>query len=438
MIRQVVVSVISLILVVGVVIGIICSVSNDVRKREQQEISQQQRKAVTRFCVPAEFKDTCINTLNDASTYDPQLLLKATIYSAETAMRNLFNLSEALLMEATNNKDNSSKMNLEDCKETLQFAIDDLNTTWSTVADNELHNLHTRTDDMMAWLNAAVTYQHTCLDGFEVETNPFSEQMRKAAIEPTQLTANALSIVKDLTTILGSLGVTIQPMNDRQPIKNRRRLLQAANDGYPSWFSAADRKLLVKNEWTPTAVVAQDGSGDYKTIQEALDAYPKDLRGRYVIHIKAGIYDEQITIGRHQKYVFMYGDGMIETVVTNNKSAKFDGLNTMRTATLSALGEGFVAKHMAFSNSAGAEGQQAVALRVQADKAAFLDCVIDGFQHTLYTHTYRQFYRECYISGTIDFIFGDCHCHYSEFLDHREEGDCQSSQHSDGSSQGPS
>lgn len=72
-----------------------------------------------------------------------------------------------------------------------------------------------------------------------------------------------------------------------------------------------------------------------------------------------------------------------------------------------AQGEGFMAHSMGFRNTAGPEGHQAVAIRVQSDRSVFLNCRFEGYQDTLYAYTHRQYYRSCVIVGTVDFIFGD-------------------------------
>jgi hypothetical protein len=111
-----------------------------------------------------------------------------------------------------------------------------------------------------------------------------------------------------------------------------RRLL--SQDGYPTWFSGSDRKLLAmvdSGRVRPNAIVAKDGSGNFKTIAAALAAYPTNLIGRYVIYIKSGVYDEYITVEKNQKNVFMFGDGPRKTIVTGRKSNS-GGFTTFKTA----------------------------------------------------------------------------------------------------------
>ncbi|KAL8094636.1 putative pectinesterase/pectinesterase inhibitor 20 [Apium graveolens] len=158
-----------------------------------------------------------------------------------------------------------------------------------------------------------------------------------------------------------------------------------------------------------TVVVDPSGNGNFTTINDALNAAPNNtngIYGYYLIHVVAGVYEEYVNVIKSKKYVMMVGDGINQTIITGNRSVA-DGWTTFNTGTFIVVGQGFVGVDMTIRNTAGAVKHQAVALRNNADLSTFYKCSFEGYQDTLYPHSLRQFYRECDIYGTIDFIFGN-------------------------------
>nr|DAD43631.1 TPA_asm: hypothetical protein HUJ06_001861 [Nelumbo nucifera] len=156
-------------------------------------------------------------------------------------------------------------------------------------------------------------------------------------------------------------------------------------------------------------VVSKDGSNSYRTINSVVAVLEKGggNRGkRVVIYVKAGVYNENVEIKRNMENVMFIGDGIDKTIITGNRSVH-DGSSTISSATFGVSGDGFWARDMTFENTAGPEKHQAVAARVGSDHAIFYRCSFRGYQDTLLVHSQRQFYRECHIYGTQDFIFGN-------------------------------
>ncbi|KAL3824268.1 hypothetical protein ACJIZ3_020297 [Penstemon smallii] len=153
---------------------------------------------------------------------------------------------------------------------------------------------------------------------------------------------------------------------------------------------------------------------------------PHKYTGRYVIYVKTGTYKENVIVDQQMVNITMYGDGYKRSIVTGNRNYK-DGFNLSATSTFAVLGDGFMARDMGFINTAGPIKHQAVALEVYSDQAVFQNCLMEGYQDTLYAHNGRQFYRDCQITGTVDFIFGDgtavfqnCNIYLRKPLDNQE------------------
>ncbi|XP_006282354.2 probable pectinesterase 56 [Capsella rubella] len=170
----------------------------------------------------------------------------------------------------------------------------------------------------------------------------------------------------------------------------------------PSTSYDLDSKSLKRN---PDLVVSKDGTGDFKTINEAVAAAPNLSKTRFIIFVKKGIYDEIVKIGTEKTNLSLVGEGRDSTIITGSLNVK-DGTKTYDSATLAIDGSGFIGQDLCIRNTAGPEKDAAVALRVSGDQVVFYRCDIVGYQDTLYAHSKRQFYRDCYITGTVDFICG--------------------------------
>ncbi|KAL8201125.1 hypothetical protein R6Q57_012464 [Mikania cordata] len=219
---------------------------------------------------------------------------------------------------------------------------------------------------------------------------------------------NPIDVKKRLSATAINHQTCVNGFNNRKFSK----LFQDILAGYkPSLFTTHDHELLQLAEGGSTRVnlvVAQDGSGDFTTINEALEAAANQRIGtdRFVIYVKAGTYKETIVIKRSMTNLMLRGDGIDTTVITNDKNI-YEGLLTSNTATVQVWGQGFVAIGLTFENTSGPEKEQAIALLSASDLSFFYKCSFKGYQDTLCLQEHRQFYRECDIYGTVDFIFGD-------------------------------
>jgi pectinesterase len=153
--------------------------------------------------------------------------------------------------------------------------------------------------------------------------------------------------------------------------------------------------------------VAKDGSGDYKYIQDAIDAMRVYPLAPITLYIKNGVYNEKIEVPATNTDVTFIGESVDKTIIVFNDYSGRGKLNTFNSFTAKICGNRFRAENITFSNSAGPVGQ-AVALHVEADQASFVNCRFLGNQDTIFTggETSRQLFVNCYIEGTTDFIFG--------------------------------
>ncbi|XP_042000535.1 probable pectinesterase/pectinesterase inhibitor 12 [Salvia splendens] len=336
------------------------------------------------LCQSSPYPNACFESLKlSLSINISPTILSLLLQSLSAALSQGAHLSSLLSAATLVEKQRGA---IQDCRELHQITLSSLRKSISRLpADSS-----TKLADARAFLSAAMTNTVTCLDGLESASGPLKAPLLKSLSSIDMQVRNSLSMLGGRQSSGGG---------------NRRRLL-----AFPQWMSRKARRILEgdEDEYDPGQVltVAADGTGNFTTISQAISFSPNNSIDRVIIYVREGVYRENVEIPSWKPNIVLLGDGSDVTVITGSRSVA-DGWTTFRSATMAVSGEGFLARGITIENTAGPEKHQAVALRVNADLAAVYRCVIAGFQDTLYVHSFRQFYRECDVYGTIDYVFGN-------------------------------
>ncbi|KAG8380219.1 hypothetical protein BUALT_Bualt07G0170600 [Buddleja alternifolia] len=396
--RLIILSISSILLIV-LIVGVVAGTLAHKRNKNGNEAPARAAAAIRSICSVTQYPESCYTSLGSSKSSDPETIFR---FSLNVVMDSLVKLSTFPIEFMNRTDDQATKEALKVCGTVLNDAVDSLNDSISSMNENEndvgakKKTLSvSKINDLETWLSTVITDQETCLDALEEANATFVDEIKILMKNSTELSSNSLAIVSKLLGLLGDLKI---PMH--------RRLLTEAETDFPAWMTAGDRRLLQATRPRADVTVAQDGSGNVRTIKDAVARIPKKSKTRFVIYVKAGVYVENVELDKSCWNVMMYGDGKAATIVSGSKNF-VDGTPTFSTATFAVVGKGFIARDIGFINTAGAIKHQAVAVRSGSDQSVFHRCSFDAFQDTLYPHSNRQFYRECDITGTVDFIFGN-------------------------------
>ncbi|CAN4102328.1 unnamed protein product [Withania somnifera] len=362
-------------------------------------------QAISRTCSRTRFPTLCLNSLHEfpgaLTASDADLVHISVNVTLQRFGKAFYMASDINSLDM----DKRTRSAYEDCLELLEDSVYLLSRSLTSVSPGVGKSPPGNNHDVQTWLSAALTNQDTCTEGFADVSGNVKDQMAAKLKDLSQLVSNCLAV---FSAVNGNYDFSGVPIQDR-----RRRLMgtfeSEKNEGFPKWLSRRDRMLLDAPVSTIQAdmIVSKDGNGTFKTIAEAIKKLPDYSTRRIIIYVKAGRYEEDILkVGRKKTNVMFIGDGKGKTMISGGKSVS-QNLTTFHTASFAATGAGFIARDITFQNWAGPGKHQAVALRIGADHAVIYRCNIIGYQDSLYVHSQRQFYRECDIYGTVDFIFGN-------------------------------
>ncbi|KAK8507135.1 hypothetical protein V6N13_069925 [Hibiscus sabdariffa] len=388
---------------VALVVVVVVGVTNIKSKNERSdgEGIATSKKALLSLCNPVDFKATCEHSLYQTKSANIKGLISTTFLEAVTEIKSV--MSESMTIPELQ-RDEGTRDAFKVCQEVLDYAIDDLDNSINILGEKSIPNVEDFLMNLKVWLSGAITSQQTCLDSYAEKCSIAAAKMTSLMEKSQELTSNALHLVSGITSVAKDLNI---PLTGNLGATGLLRKLLSSNDRFPEWMTSSDRRLLQAIDVTPNVVVAKDGSGKYDSINKALAEVPKKNPTRFVIYIKAGVYKENVNVSKSMSNVMLIGDGPTKTIVSSDLSVAFHKLTTFHTATVAVNAKNFIAKKIGFENTAGTAGHQAVAVRSTGDMAAYYNCHFNGYQDTLYANKERQYYRDCTISGTVDFIFGD-------------------------------
>ncbi|KAJ0232521.1 Pectinesterase inhibitor domain-containing protein [Hirschfeldia incana] len=389
--RLILLSVSGIIIVAVIITAVVATVVHNKSKSSSESTPSSppeltQSTSLKTICSVTRFPESCfysISKLSSSNTTDPEILFKLSLKVTIDELEAISDLPEKLSKET---EDERIKSALRVCGSLMEDALDRLNDSVS--ATKTLNT--SRIDDLKTWLSTTVTDQETCLDSMdelaqsktEYRNSTITRNLKSAMSKCAEFTSNSLAIVS--------------------------KILLSAESRKPSEKSATEwarRRLLQTESLEPDVTVAADGTGDVMTVNEAVARVPEKSLRVFVIYVKAGMYFENVVLYKGKWNVMIYGDGKAKTIISGSKNF-VDGTPTYETATFAVQGKGFIMKNIGVVNTAGAKKYHAVALRSSSDFSVYYQCSFDGFQNTLYPHSNRQFYRDCDVTGTIDFIFG--------------------------------
>lgn len=388
---------------------------------------QSQSQSPSLACKSSLYPKLCRSFLS-AFQHSPSNPNDYSKFSVKQSLKKAAKLSNLIAHFLTTQKKralfaNTKEINaLSDCHHLSELTVHYLNSI-STQMKGANDGAASTSDDLPGkihtLLSAVVTNQQTCYEGLGEAGSSMVAQLLAPVSSASEIYSVSLGLVahalgrvrksRKTGRLLAEHGGRMEEDWARDSRFMASKVKQALERSHKRGGRILDE--LVENgvHIKETVTVSPYGGCNFTSIGEAITFAPNNSNiedGYFLIYAKQGYYEEYVVVAKNKKNIMLIGEGVDRTVIAGNRSV-IDGWTTYNSATFAVSGEWFVAVNITFKNVAGPWKHQAVALRNNADLSTFYRCRFEGYQDTLYAHSLRQFYRECDIYGTVDFIFGN-------------------------------
>lgn len=271
------------------------------------------KSELSSLCKTSPYPDVCFNTLKLTLSLNlPLNLLNFLLQSLQNALIEVNKLSQIFATTTHYNLIETQRGALQDCKELHQISLLSLRKSVSKVKSSNL-------TDARIFLSAALTNKETCLEGLASASGPRKPLLLSSIINTYKHVSNSLSILANPSQGVPPMAATLVG-----PHKSlNRKIVDDYDDG--GEYDGYDPSVRI--------IVAADGSGNFTSVQEAVNFAPNNSEYRTFIYVKQGIYEENVEIPSNKANIVLLGDGSDVTVITGKRSVA-DGWTTFRSATV--------------------------------------------------------------------------------------------------------